>query len=426
VTILTLTVCLLASLASGDSCATLTEIDHPSAEPPKGASFGFATAILDYDGDGKADIAVGAPGEEKVYVFFGDGFERHITLEPGEAKENGGFGCALAAGAIDEVPGDELAVGANKRRVGEKERAGMVFVFGRGLVEPIVMHGKRPAPNERLGEALAVGDYDDDGLLEVAAGAPGYPGEGAPGGKVYVFQIDGEGAVEQGVFENHQRVPNAHYGHDLGRGDWNGDGVDDLFVSAPGNDNRAGRSLQGQMVIHLGPFREDGCARETVIVEDNVPNADEPGGRFGMSIAARGRVFAVGAPRKDVGETVDGGMGFVFRDDEEPLNLWAPEPIENGILGYRARIGDFVGDEALDVAFVSLPQGMYIWEMGRLAEPIFVSRPRGGCPHWASGIAVGQVYPGGKEEIVLGGFDWEPEGFPSDYNSGRAHIVRFR
>ncbi len=98
--------------------------------------------------------------------------------------------------------------------------------------------------------------------------------------------------------------------------------------------------------------------------------------------------------------------------------------IENGILGYRARIGDFIGDERLDAAFFSLPAGIYIWDGTEMGEPVHIPRLEGACAHWCCGAAVGQLIPGGKEELVIGGSDWSPEG-SDKAKIGRLHIVRF-
>ena len=61
-------------------------------------------ALLESVRDGSADIAVGAPGEEKVYLFFGGDFEKHIVLEPKEPEVKAGFGGSLAARDLDSVP----------------------------------------------------------------------------------------------------------------------------------------------------------------------------------------------------------------------------------------------------------------------------------------------------------------------------------
>jgi hypothetical protein len=422
--------CLVFALAvSARAAAILTPINHPSADPPDKAQFGFAVAILDYNGDGTKDIAASAPGENKVYILLGGDFSQHLVIEPPEGESALNFGCALAAGPLDSVEGDELAIGANNSSAGESDKAGKLYVAGRAIPQPIVLQGNAPLADERLGTSVALGDYDNDGALEIAGGASGWPGEGYPGGKVYIFDLDLSGespAVSQRVFNNHQNAPNGNYGHDISTADWNGDGIDDLFISAIGNDRADGAEKQGQMVIILGPFAADGSGPGgTVIIEDNMNVPGEDGGRFGMSIDARERLFAVGSPRKDCYGTSDAGMGFIFRKSQEPRNFSPEDRIQNGILGYRTRIGDFIGDDGLDAAFFSLPRGIYIYASAdESAEPMFVPRPNNACAHWCVGAAAGQLYPGGKEELVLGGNDWEPAG-SSKTNIGRIHIVTF-
>jgi len=312
--------------------------------------------------------------------------------------------------------------------VGGIEKAGEVWIFGQSLSEPLVLQSEAPTGAERLGISVAVGDYNNDSILEIAAGASATPGEGLPGGKVYLFTILSTGnwiLMPQGSIDNHQTAINGNFGHDISTADWNSDGIDDLFVSAIGNDNKLGHDRQGQQVIFLGPIGLDGeASAEPIIIEDNLYIEGEEGGRFGMSIDARGPLYAVGSPRKDFKGTTDPGVGFVFEKGQAPRNFSPEDRAENGILGYRARLGDFIGDEKLDAAFFSLKKGIYIWESAQPGEPVHIPRLEDACAHWCVGAAVGQIYPGGKEELVIGGSDWSPAGSEKK-NTGRFHIVTF-
>lgn len=113
-TIITLTlVSLLASVVNGAE-ATYTVIPHPSPEPPKGAHLGHSVAALDWNADGVVDVAGGAPGENRTYVFIGPDFTRHEVVTVAELAEGNRFGNKIAAGDLDGVPGDELVIAAPK------------------------------------------------------------------------------------------------------------------------------------------------------------------------------------------------------------------------------------------------------------------------------------------------------------------------
>ncbi len=99
-------------------------IDNPG--PQEGAQFGFAVAGLgDVSGDGTGDLAVGAPGAGRVYVF--SGADRSVLHEIGDpdvltgtpcaptetAASPCNFGYSLAdAGDVNGDGVDDLAIGA--------------------------------------------------------------------------------------------------------------------------------------------------------------------------------------------------------------------------------------------------------------------------------------------------------------------------
>ena len=159
----------------------------------------------DFDGDGKSDLAAGVPGDMKrrgaVNVQYspegllekGEHFLRPDNL-PGVSKVDGRLGSALACGDFDGDGFADLAIGAP----GEQDSSGaIVAVYGSasglwdkhgtylaqsnidlGIIGPV-------EPGDRFGEALAVGDFNGDGWDDLAIGVPGesspFPAE-TPGG----------------------------------------------------------------------------------------------------------------------------------------------------------------------------------------------------------------------------------------------------
>ncbi|MHC4994850.1 MAG: hypothetical protein ACYTGQ_07310 [Planctomycetota bacterium] len=402
-----------------------TEIQHPNPHPPKGAYLGHSVAVLDWNVDGVTDIAAGAPGENRVYVFFGPDYSQHesVTVE-GLARDDR-FGNKIAAGDLDGQPGDELVIAAPGARVAETPKAGAAWVVARRENGIRRLTSSTPTENDAFGNDVQLGDFNADGRLDVAVSAPGLTG-GASTGYVSLFFNRGGllDDVDRVVLKNHQLKGFANFGHDLALCDWNADGTDDLCVGAIWNTNSQGVEGGGQLILFVGPIDQDGQPAQRRIFEDNLTSAADTIIRWGMSIDARDQTILVGSPRKDVPPVTDAGMGFAFRSDQKVRN-YAPKPVLNGILGYRARMVDLVGDATPDIAFMSLPVGTYVWDSAQPdSAPVFWPRPPGAASHWCAGAVAAQIHPGGKEELVLGGPRWSPPDKPKGWQSGRLLIMR--
>jgi hypothetical protein len=200
-----------AEIAAGP---VLVQSDYASASNGNGDRFGAAVAAGDFDGNGLPDLAVGAPNKNhgagnpddsgRVYVAysFGDGpqpsFGPDIIGEDEWAGDTPGagelFGSALAAGDVDGDGFDDLLAGAPGEGSADVGRVYLkrgssgsgLTTAGNALFTQTFLGGVN-GDDDHLGNVLALGDVDGDGVLEIALGVPDKDvGSAGEAGMVYV------------------------------------------------------------------------------------------------------------------------------------------------------------------------------------------------------------------------------------------------
>ena len=145
-------------------------------------------------------------------------------------------------------------------------------------------------PYSYLGQGLATGDFDLDGLADVAIGAPGYGTPGHPQrGAVYIVYGREEIGSEEHIDlpENADAVlagseDAARFGWSMATVDLDADGVDDLAISAPTLGARD-LSFTGSVFVYSGSrLNKKGLQTEP----DSVIAATEHSTLLGWSLAA--------------------------------------------------------------------------------------------------------------------------------------------
>ena len=259
--------------------------------------FGSALSLTDdLTGDGRGELAVGAPGVDangsasgQVVVWDLRVRVPLLTLDGAERGEH--FGAALGnAGDLDGDGFDDLLVGAPDAPGGGAARAYSPF-SGRVL---LALEGD--ADKEGLGQSLdGAGDVDKDRVPDLIVGAPGALKEGRRTGRVRIHSgVDG--AV---LHEWFGAAPGDALGSSVvGVGDVNRDGYADVAVSAPGYGNEQGSvtvysGVSGAAVsVHVGePGERLGTA--TAVIDDLTGDGarDVLAGRPGAGDAAGGALL---------------------------------------------------------------------------------------------------------------------------------------
>lgn len=293
-----------------------SQADSVTGGPRSFDAFGAAVATGDHDGDGVADLVVGAPGDRvggvgtagSVQVFFSspDGPRRPGRTYTQLARSGGPggehrFGAALATGDVDGDGLDELVVGVPGDRDGGNPDAGAVVIIpggGRVALKDPVRYGRSDIRSlntggaASFGFAVVTGDFDGDGDADIAAGAPDQAVAGSAGAGAVVV-LEGRPDLRQlrsSTITQASRVADVAeegdgFGFALRAGDFDGDDRDDLAISAPFEDLRAGVDVGIVVVL---PGTVEGPDRQASVTfrpgSAPLPDLAEEADRFGTAL----------------------------------------------------------------------------------------------------------------------------------------------
>jgi hypothetical protein len=313
--------------------------------------------VGDLNGDGKADLAIsadakgtenGGPTAGRLYVIFGGfplsgdielsevghgipGFVVHGAYGSGPDHLWDGLGCCdgmmAAVGDANGDGYDDFAVSALGAADG---RSAIYLVYG-GRDLPSELFTARPGGplveiqavsfGSQLGSPLAAaGDVDGDGFADILAGLSGpgqgkvyfiYGGKGWPAtirlddARLRTFRL--EGTPPAFVYPSFNGVGGAV----AGVGDWNGDGVPDLLLTASGQSVRFG-TLSGKSYLLFGGPHLVGRALDQAVGTPSLP---------GLTILGAGPLLSLGAAVAAGGDfDGDGLKDFLLANGPRDVN----------------------------------------------------------------------------------------------------------
>jgi hypothetical protein len=292
-----------------------------------GAWFGTAVATAgDVNGDGYSDVLVGAPlydngqsDEGRAFLYLGSAAGPALTPAWNAESNVGGarFGNTLATAG--DVNGDgyaDVIVGAPTQDTFILFSAGAASLYlgSVGGLAPVPVWTVTGVQNiEDYGWSVSTaGDVNGDGYSDIIVGAPALEAPfqiGAGAAMVYLGSSAGPSTSPVWTVRGGQTA--AYFGWSVATaGDVNGDGFSDVIVGAPYYDN--GQTDEGRASLFLG------SAAGLGILAAWTAESDQAFADLGYSVAGAGDVngdgysdVIVGAPYFDNGQT-DEGLALLY------------------------------------------------------------------------------------------------------------------
>ncbi|MFF4980716.1 VCBS repeat-containing protein [Streptomyces sp. NPDC001046] len=271
----------------------------PDAAPTKHDRWGRKLAAGDFDGDGKADLAVGTTSDV-IHVLKG-GISptgtavggRSSVKAPVYASGEGTGAINLTAGDVNGDRRTDLVIDGFEPDTDNYWRANYLLL---GTSSGLSASGARQL---KAGPITGIGDINGDGFGDIVSGmfwnkaddGVEFPGA-ADGGKVWITYgaADGVGSTT-GITQDTGNVPgssekNDYFGYELDLGDVNADGKQDLVIGVAG-ENIGSVTDTGQLVVLYGSdagVNTSSGAQSFAQSTAGVPGSDEKGDMLGLDV----------------------------------------------------------------------------------------------------------------------------------------------
>jgi len=288
-------------------------------------------------------------------------------------------------------------------------------------------------------------DYDGDGDDEILISQPGYGATSQSSGRVLLFEGGGEDCSldpeDAALVFTSAGSSTETFGWDLAPGDFNGDGISDLAISAPG------AWPHGAVYVFFGPLspgnlspdeadfllRGDASASYFGPSMSNVGNQDEvPGDELLIAgYTSSTQVTAMWLHSAEAQGELSAGKALARFGG--PSRNWSVDDLPAALrVGH---LGDLDGDGVDELGLLTYPGNFNEWQLsifssgerGELSEEFAMSRVTGlFCPTWSTSgwvfdpfVAPGDLNGDGYDDLLLA----EPGAPTQASQTGAVHLL---
>lgn len=230
------------------------------------SDYGYSVSTAgDVNGDGFADVLVGAPffnnsedNEGQAFLYLGSAAGLGTTAAwTGDDGDQIGASYGISASTAGDVNGDgysDVLVGAfNYTNTQGYEGAAFLYLgSASGLSTTPSWLGAPDQASASYGySARTAGDVNGDGYADIVVGAHFYDNGETDEGRAYLYFGSANGLATTAGWTGESDQADAAYGWSVGTaGDVNGDGASDVLVGAKLYSN--GEGYEGQVSLYLG------------------------------------------------------------------------------------------------------------------------------------------------------------------------------
>jgi hypothetical protein len=335
---------------AGTTGQDITSADLIFENSASGAWTGYAVASAgDVDGDGLADVLIGAPGQDSfagvTYLIFGSALTSAMTqsnvfdLNSSSAliygEEGADFsGAAVAsAGDVDGDGKDDILIGAPWHSGAASQDGKTYLMFGKSIpIQQGTQMYLSAADASFSGEAIydesgysvaSAGDIDGDGKDDILIGAHQNDTSAPQAGAVYLVYASqvgdgGDIALGQGPIAFTGDVAGGAGGAKLAAADIDGDRINDIIIGAPGT--FGGSATAGATYVFFGSsIPAIASAGGSVLSAADVVISGEALNDYSASSISLGDVdgdsmddLLIGAYSSDGAAGADSGKSYLF------------------------------------------------------------------------------------------------------------------